>query len=63
MINLFSRLPLLEQWRGLRDDQLSELSNIKGCVFVHSNGFIGGNLTYDGVLKMAKKTLLASKEK
>ena len=29
-------------WRGLRDDKLSEVAGIPGCVFCHANGFIGG---------------------
>ncbi len=36
-----NRLSLLEEWRGVRDDALSTLSGIPGCVFVHSAGFIG----------------------
>ena len=48
---------LPSEWCGLRDKQLSEVSGIPGCVFVHANGFIGGNLTYQGALIMAKKTL------
>ncbi|XP_061543871.1 UPF0160 protein MYG1, mitochondrial [Phycodurus eques] len=55
-----SRLPLLEEWRGIRDDQLSQLSGIKGCVFVHTNGFIGGNKTREGALEMARSTLQAA---
>ena len=54
---LHSSVPLLEVWRGIRDEQLSELSGIPGCVFVHANGFIGGNVSYEGALKMAQKTL------
>lgn len=27
------------------------------CVFVHASGFIGGNLTRDGVLEMARRAL------
>ena len=51
------RKPLPEQWRGLRDDELSALSEVGGCVFVHASGFIGGNKTRDGALKMAQKAL------
>ena len=50
-------MSLLEEWRGLRDQELSEVSGIPGCVFVHANGFIGGNSTLDGVLSMATITL------
>eukprot|EP00485_Elphidium_margaritaceum_P003018 CAMPEP_0202706082 /NCGR_PEP_ID=MMETSP1385-20130828/18558_1 /ASSEMBLY_ACC=CAM_ASM_000861 /TAXON_ID=933848 /ORGANISM="Elphidium margaritaceum" /LENGTH=394 /DNA_ID=CAMNT_0049364469 /DNA_START=108 /DNA_END=1292 /DNA_ORIENTATION=- len=44
-------------WRGKRDTELSELCGVDGCVFVHSSGFIGGNKTYDGALKMAELAL------
>ncbi|XP_075228230.1 MYG1 protein-like isoform X2 [Lycorma delicatula] len=57
------RLPLCEEWRGLRDEELSKISGIDGCVFVHHSGFIGGNKTRNGVLQMAIKTLeLANKQ-
>ena len=46
-----------ESWRGLRDDKLSEVSGIKKCMFVHSSGFAGGNLTREGVLKMVEGSL------
>lgn len=52
-----SRKPLPEAWRGFRDDELSQISGIPGCVFVHAAGFIGGNKTFDGALKMAKQAL------
>lgn len=52
-----SRKPLPEVWRGVRDEKLSEISGIDGGVFVHASGFIGGNKTYEGALKMAEKAL------
>ncbi|XP_013379722.1 UPF0160 protein MYG1, mitochondrial [Lingula anatina] len=52
-----NRLSLLEAWRGVRDDELSKLSGIPDCIFVHAGGFIGGNKTYEGALKMAQRTL------
>ncbi|XP_035681585.1 MYG1 exonuclease-like [Branchiostoma floridae] len=52
-----SRLPLPEDWRGVRDDELSKLSGIDGCVFVHASGFIGGNKTRQGALLMAQRAL------
>ncbi|CAK8694986.1 unnamed protein product [Clavelina lepadiformis] len=55
-----NRLSLLSKWRGLRDKNLSEISGIPNCVFVHSNGFIGGNENYEGVLKMASECLQQS---
>ena len=48
---------MVEDWRGLRDDDLIEKSKIPGCIFVHSSGFIGGNETYDGALEMARRSL------
>lgn len=52
-----SRKALPTQWRGLRDDELSKEAGIPGCVFVHMSGFIGGNVTYEGALAMAKSAL------
>lgn len=66
----YSRKPLPEAWRvrsrphscnnltdsqGIRDDQLSELTGIPDCVFVHASGFIGGNKTKEGAMAMAIK--------
>jgi len=52
-----NRKSLPEQWRGLRDQELSEVSGIPGCIFVHAAGFIGGNKSFEGALQMAKKAL------
>ncbi|XP_044533571.1 MYG1 exonuclease [Gracilinanus agilis] len=52
-----SRLPLPEQWQGLRDEALDQISGIPGCIFVHANGFIGGHRTREGALSMARATL------
>ncbi|KAL4225066.1 hypothetical protein ACF0H5_015760 [Mactra antiquata] len=52
-----NRLSLPSEWRGLRDNELSEKSGIPDCIFVHANGFIGGNQTYDGVLAMGRRSL------
>ncbi|CAE1303947.1 UPF0160 protein,UPF0160 protein MYG1, mitochondrial,UPF0160 protein C694.04c,UPF0160 protein C27H6.8,UPF0160 protein YER156C [Acanthosepion pharaonis] len=57
-----NRLSLPEEWRGLRDEKLSEKSGIKDCIFVHATGFIGGNKTYDGALEMARMALKNKKE-
>lgn len=51
---------LHKSWRGVRDSQLEEISGIKGTIFCHASGFIGGNKTRDGALQMAIKTLQAS---
>lgn len=52
-----SRKALPEAWRGLRDDELSNVCGVPNCVFVHASGFIGGNKTYEGALQMAKLAL------
>lgn len=52
-----NRKTLPEPWRGMRDEKLSELSGIEGCVFVHAAGFIGGVATLEGVKKMAGKAI------
>jgi len=43
------RKALPEEWRGLRDDNLSKLTGIDDCIFVHASGFIGGKLSYSPV--------------
>ncbi len=53
-----NRRSLPAAWRGVRDDALSELSGIPGCIFVHAGGFIGGNKTLEGALELAKKALV-----
>ncbi|EJU03082.1 GAMM1 protein [Dacryopinax primogenitus] len=52
-----SRKALPEPWRGVRDDDLSTLSGIPGCTFVHASGFIGGNKTKEGAMEMARQAL------
>lgn len=51
------RLGMPELWRGVRDEELSKLTNIPGCIFVHAAGFIGGANTREAVLELAKKSL------
>jgi urease accessory protein len=37
-----SRKALPQEWRGLRDEALSQVTGVPGCIFVHASGFIGG---------------------
>lgn len=53
-----SRKALPEVWRGVRDEELSSVTGVDGCVFVHASGFIGGNKTYDGIKALAMKALV-----
>lgn len=48
---------LPKAWRGVRDEDLSGLTGIPGCVFVHAAGFIGGNKTLEGAKEMAARGL------
>ena len=52
-----SRRSLPSSWCGLRDEELSQETGVDGCIFIHANGFIGGNETFQGALEMAKKAL------
>ena len=52
-----NRKSLPEAWRGVRDEDLSGVACIPGCVFVHASGFIGGNVTFEGALEMARKAV------
>ncbi|KAG7363401.1 UPF0160 domain containing protein [Nitzschia inconspicua] len=52
-----NRLSLPEEWRGVRDENLTEVTKIPGSRFVHAAGFIGGNDTYEGALQMALEAL------
>ena len=51
------RLPLPEEWAGLRDEKLEEVSGIKGAVFCHKGRFISVWKTKEAVLKAVEKIL------
>ncbi|KAL7663618.1 Uncharacterized protein ABC855_g3421 [[Candida] zeylanoides] len=51
------RKGLLEPWRGVRDEALSQLTGVPGCIFVHAAGFIGGAETREAVVALAQKSL------
>uniref|UniRef100_A0A182MEA5 Uncharacterized protein n=1 Tax=Anopheles culicifacies TaxID=139723 RepID=A0A182MEA5_9DIPT len=53
---------LNKPWRGIRDEELEQLSGIAGANFCHQTGFIGGNKTREGALKMAIASLAAAEE-
>jgi len=53
-----NRKDLPNEWKGLRDEELSKVSGVPGGVFIHAGGFIGGNKTFEGSLEMAKKALV-----
>ncbi|KAJ8982928.1 hypothetical protein NQ317_004584 [Molorchus minor] len=54
------RVFLHKDWRGVRDEELSNIAGIDGCIFCHSTGFIGGHRTKEGAIQMASKSLQAA---
>ncbi|ORZ19596.1 metal-dependent protein hydrolase [Absidia repens] len=54
-----NRKSLPEAWRGFRDQELSQISKIDGCIFVHAGGFIGGNKSRHGAYEMARLSVEA----
>ena len=52
------RVPLKAEWRGLRDEQLKEISGFDDIIFVHNTGFIGGAKSLQSAVRMAELSLL-----
>lgn len=44
-------------WRGIRNEELQQVSRIPDASFCHATGFIGGADSRDGALQMAIKSL------
>lgn len=44
---------LPKEWRGLQGNDLLNVTDIEGCKFVHADGFLGSNETFEGALEMA----------
>lgn len=54
-----NRKDLPKDWAGLRDEELSKISDIEGAVFCHNMSFLAVNKTREGAIKMAQKALLS----
>lgn len=52
-----TRVPLKEEWRGKRDEELQKVSGIPDATFVHMSGFTGGAGSLEGIKSMVRKTL------
>uniref|UniRef100_A0A6G1SL22 UPF0160 protein C27H6.8 n=1 Tax=Aceria tosichella TaxID=561515 RepID=A0A6G1SL22_9ACAR len=52
-----TRVPLKEEWRGKRDDDLQSVSGVPDATFVHMSGFTGGAKSRDGIKAMVYKSL------
>jgi uncharacterized UPF0160 family protein len=61
-ISTYYRIPLKEDWRGLRGKELEEVSGIPTINFVHATGFIGGASDKDSVIQMAKLSIKSSRK-
>lgn len=57
------KTPLPEEWRGLRDDELSKASGVKDAIFCHPNGFICAANSLENAHLMAKYGLASFIEK
>lgn len=51
------KLPLPEEWAGLRDQELAEVSGVPDAVFAHSARFVGGARSLEGTLSLARHAL------
>ncbi len=49
----FGKPSLPQAWAGHHGDTLRAITGIDGCIFVHATGYIGGNETMDGAIRMA----------
>ena len=52
-----SRLPFPEQWRGLRDAELADVSNVKTAKFCHRTGFLAVAETKQDAILLAEKSI------
>ena len=48
-----ARKDLPSDWSALRNEELSQVTGVEGCIFCHPNLFIAGNETKEGALEMA----------
>jgi len=52
-----TRRALPQSWSGMRDAELSALTGVTDAIFVHSNLFMGGAQSFEGVMRMAELAL------
>lgn len=52
-----SRVPLKEEWRGKRGQELADASGVPDASFVHMSGFTGGAKSLEGITQLVRKTL------
>ena len=54
------RKPLPEQWAGLSDDALQEVTGLSEAMFCHNGLFIAGAESFESTMKMAKMAVSSS---
>jgi uncharacterized UPF0160 family protein len=51
------KLPFPKEWKGLRDKELEEKSNIKGLIFCHNSQFIATTTSLDVAIEVVNKVI------
>lgn len=51
------RVPLKEEWRGKRSEELQKASGVQDAVFVHMSGFTGGAKSLEGMKSLVRQSL------
>ncbi len=51
------RIKFPEEWRGVRDENLTQISGVVGAIFCHKGGFLAGAKTKEAALRLAQKAL------
>lgn len=57
--SFINRKTLPEEWRGYRDEELSQKTGVTGSIFCHNTGFIAVTETKEGALQLAQMALNA----
>lgn len=57
------RVPFPEEWRGLSDETLQNVTKVPDSIFVHHSGWIAGNRTLEGSIQLAQISLLKKTKK
>ena len=48
---------MLEEYRGLKGEELNNVSGLNDTEFVHKAGFIGGAWSIESAIKLAEKSV------
>ena len=51
------RKPFPDTWRGLKDEQLAEVSGVETAIFCHKGGFFAVTKTKEDAIKLAEKAV------